>query len=70
MTLPAGDSSWQWFPLGSHGKLLPGIILTAVITGTVNVSNTYGAVRGTDVFMRSKAPAVRVIAAVLSFPVL
>lgn len=30
--------------------LSPGIILTAVITGLVNISNTYGAIRGTDVF--------------------
>ena len=49
-SLPSGELSWQWFPLGSHGRLLPGIILTAVITGLVNISNTYGAVRGTDVF--------------------
>ena len=41
---------WQWFPLGSGGALSPGIILTAVITGLVNISNTYGAIRGTDVF--------------------
>ncbi|TGC19146.1 uracil/xanthine transporter [Escherichia sp. E4385] len=41
---------WQWFPLGSGGKLSPGIIVTAVITGLVNISNTYGAVRGTDIF--------------------
>ncbi|MFV2798693.1 solute carrier family 23 protein, partial [Escherichia coli] len=32
------------------GALSPGIILTAVITGLVNISNTYGAIRGTDVF--------------------
>ncbi len=42
--------NWQWFPLGSGGALSPGIILTAVITGLVNISNTYGAIRGTDVF--------------------
>lgn len=45
-----GDLHWQWFPLGSGGTLSPGIILTAVITGLVNISNTYGAVRGTDIF--------------------
>ena len=49
-SLPSSELIWQWFPLGSHGRLLPGIILTAVITGLVNISNTYGAVRGTDVF--------------------
>ena len=26
--LPSGELSWQWFLLGSHGRLLPGIILT------------------------------------------
>ena len=46
----SGELHWQWFPLGSGGALSPGIILTAVITGLVNISNTYGAIRGTDVF--------------------
>ena len=46
----SGELHWQWFPLGSDGALSPGIILTAVITGLVNISNTYGAIRGTDVF--------------------
>ena len=47
----SGELHWQWFPLGSGGGALsPGIILTAVITGLVNISNTYGAIRGTDVF--------------------
>ena len=45
----SGELHWQWFPLGSGGALSPGIILTAVITGLVNISNTYGAIRGTDV---------------------
>lgn len=47
---------WQWFPLGSHGALSPGIILTAVLTGLVNISNTYGALRGTDVFYPQTTP--------------
>ncbi|EBH8196504.1 uracil/xanthine transporter, partial [Salmonella enterica subsp. enterica serovar Enteritidis] len=45
-----GELSWRWFPLGSHGTLMPGIIVTAVMTGLVNISNTYGAIRGTDIF--------------------
>lgn len=48
--LPPGELSWRWFPLGSHGTLMPGIIVTAVMTGLVNISNTYGAIRGTDIF--------------------
>lgn len=48
-----GELHWQWFPLGSHGAPSPGIILTAVMTGLVNISNTYGAIRGTDVFYPS-----------------
>jgi len=47
---------WQWFPLGNHGTLSPGIILTAVITGLVNISNTYGALRGTDTFYPQATP--------------
>ena len=50
----SGELHWQWFPLGSGGALSPGIILTAVITGLVNISNTYGAIAGTDVFIRSR----------------
>ncbi|EHW3424332.1 uracil/xanthine transporter [Salmonella enterica] len=48
--LPPDELSWRWFPLGSHGTLMPGIIVTAVMTGLVNISNTYGAIRGTDTF--------------------
>ncbi|HEB4876037.1 TPA: uracil/xanthine transporter [Kluyvera ascorbata F0526] len=49
-TVAFGELHWQLFPLGSHGTLSPGIVLTAVMTGLVNISNTYGAIRGTDVF--------------------
>lgn len=45
---------WQFFPLGHGGELKPGIILTALLAGIVNVSNTYGALRGTDVFYPQK----------------
>ncbi len=64
----SGELHWQWFPLGSGGALSPGIILTAVITGLVNISNTYGAIRGTDVFIRSRARGIRVIVVALWRP--
>ena len=38
----SGELHWQWFPLGSGGALSPGIILTAVITGLVNISKNSG----------------------------
>ncbi len=63
--LPPGELSWRWFPLGSHGTLMPGIIVTAVMTGLVNISNTYGAIRGTDIFICIKGRAVLVIAEAL-----
>lgn len=49
-SVASGHIHWQWFPLGSHGALRPGIILTALLAGLVNITNTYGALRGTDVF--------------------
>ncbi|WP_194206084.1 uracil/xanthine transporter [Superficieibacter sp. 1612_C1] len=53
-----GDVHWPWFPLGSGGALRPGIILTAILAGVVNISNTYGAIRGTECFY-TDAPATR-----------
>ncbi|WP_333892505.1 uracil/xanthine transporter [Atlantibacter subterraneus] len=41
---------WHWFPLGAPENIKPGIVITAVLTGLVNISNTFGAIRGTDVF--------------------
>ncbi|XNM62449.1 hypothetical protein ACLK1T_04455 [Escherichia coli] len=41
---------WQSLPLGSGGALSPEIILTAVITGLVNISNTSGAIQGHGCF--------------------
>lgn len=49
-TQGVAEAHWQWFPLGSGGQLMPGIILTAVLAGLVNITNTYGAIRGTDTF--------------------
>lgn len=41
---------WLLFPLGGPQDLRPGIIISAVLTGVVNISNSFGAIRGTDVF--------------------
>ncbi|MBZ7672883.1 uracil/xanthine transporter [Klebsiella grimontii] len=49
-TAASGPIHWQWFPLGYGGALRPGIMLTALLAGLVNITNTYGAIRGTDVF--------------------
>ena len=49
-TVASGPIHWQWFPLGYGGQLRPGIILTALLAGLVNITNTYGAIRSTDVF--------------------
>ena len=49
-TMASGPIHWQWFPLGYGGELRPGIILTALLAGLVNITNTYGAIRGSDVF--------------------
>lgn len=42
--------SWQLFPLGQSLDIKPGIVITAVLTGLVNISNTFGAIRGSDTF--------------------
>ncbi|WP_159567671.1 uracil/xanthine transporter [Budvicia diplopodorum] len=51
---PTWDStpeiSWHLFLLGRPDELRSGIVITAVLAGLVNISNTYGAIRGTDVF--------------------
>lgn len=39
--------SFTWFPLG-HPTFNLGIITTAVITGLLNLANTFGALKGTD----------------------
>ncbi len=56
--MASGPIHWQWFPLGYGGELRPGIILTALLAGLVNITNTYGAIRGTDVFIPNRAPAI------------
>nr|WP_318382598.1 uracil/xanthine transporter [uncultured Enterobacter sp.] len=47
---PLAEVAWTLFPLGFDGALRPGIVLTALLAGLVNISNTYGALRGTDCF--------------------
>lgn len=47
---------WTLFPLGFGGEIRPGIVLTALLAGLVNISNTYGAIRGTECFY-PQAPA-------------
>lgn len=53
------EASWQWFPLGAPHSLNGGIILTAMLAGFLNISNTYGALRGTDVFYPQTTPLYR-----------
>jgi xanthine/uracil permease len=44
------SQNWQLFPLGGPTDIRPGIVITAVLTGLVNISNTFGAIRGSDTF--------------------
>lgn len=57
--LPATGSGWQWFPLGAPHGLRGGIILTATLTGLLNISNTFGALRGTQGFYPQQTPEYR-----------
>jgi xanthine/uracil permease len=67
-TAASGPIHWQWFPLGYGGQLRPGIILTALLAGLVNITNTYGAIRGTDVFIPNRAPVIPATDAALLSP--
>ena len=44
------SADWHRFPLGHGGEIHLGIVLTVVLAGLVNISNTYGAIRGTERF--------------------
>lgn len=44
------EQTWQLFPLGVPQDLRLGIIISTLLAGVVNISNTFGAIRGTDVF--------------------
>lgn len=59
-SLSAPEIHWQLFPLGSGGEWKSGIILTMLLTGMVNISNTYGAIHGTNNFY-SHVPASKSI---------
>lgn len=48
--LDLSEHKWLLFPLGAPQDLRPGIIISALLTGLVNISNTFGALRGTDSF--------------------
>lgn len=55
-TLPVSSSSWMLFPLGKSDEISVSIILTAIFAGILNTSNTFGAMRGTDVFYQNTQP--------------
>lgn len=42
--------NWQLFPLGKAESINYGIVATCVITAFLNTSNTFGAIKGTDIF--------------------
>ncbi|OBU05210.1 uracil/xanthine transporter [Morganella psychrotolerans] len=48
----AASGTWQLLPLGNTAgfELRWGVIITCVLTGLLNISNTFGAIRATDVF--------------------
>lgn len=46
----SAETAWRVYPLGAPDHIKPGIVITAVLTGLVNISNTFGAIRGTDSF--------------------
>lgn len=54
--LPVSPSSWGLFPLGKSDEISVSIILTAILAGILNTSNTFGAMRGTDVFYPNSLP--------------
>ncbi|PYE50621.1 uracil/xanthine transporter [Paenibacillus barcinonensis] len=45
----AGTAGTDWFPLGAPSDgLNAGVVTIAIITGLINTSNTFGALKGTD----------------------
>lgn len=51
------DSSsitWMLFPLGQSEEINLSIVITAILVGILNTSNTFGAMRGTDIFYTDK----------------
>ncbi len=47
---PIKGADWVLFPLGWPQDLHWGIVISAILTGLVNVSNNFAAIRGTDIF--------------------
>ncbi|HCT3284940.1 TPA: uracil/xanthine transporter [Morganella morganii] len=50
------SASWEFLPLGSTDgfEFRWGVIITCILTGLLNISNTFGAIRSTDVFYMDK----------------
>ncbi|KFK95299.1 MULTISPECIES: uracil/xanthine transporter [unclassified Serratia (in: enterobacteria)] len=48
--LSIDSHEWLLFPLGQPQDLRPGIIVSALLAGLINISNSFGAIRGTDAF--------------------
>lgn len=55
-TVASSSVHWQLFPLGKAESINYGIIATCVIASLLNTSNTFGAIKGTDLFHEG-APA-------------
>lgn len=47
---PLQGTDWLLFPLGWPQQIHWGIVISAILTGLVNVSNNFAALRGTDLF--------------------
>ncbi|MCD2529419.1 uracil/xanthine transporter [Providencia huaxiensis] len=50
------SGEWMLFPLGRSDEVNMSIVLTAILAGILNTSNTFGAMRGTDVFYPDSLP--------------
>lgn len=48
------EAKWLLFPLGRADDIQPSIVITAILAGILNTSNTFGAIRGSDVFYPQK----------------
>lgn len=53
---PVSSGQWVLFPLGRSDEINISIVLTAILAGILNTSNTFGAMRGTDVFYPNSLP--------------
>ncbi len=50
------SAEWILFPLGKSDDINISIIITAILAGILNTSNTFGAMRGTEVFYPNTMP--------------